>query len=151
MWHEQKVRVQKALVHGRVVFIWLHMLNNSANSWGWDQAPASTSLAKAQEQCQGYQGQTHQMQSQQQPFAADGDWGLGCHFQCDSGACRERKSEGWALCKMCHSSPCPPWADLFCVWVSLCLLFIRSSVGGVALSPAQHWDPLCSALHKQQS
>ncbi|KAI1242585.1 hypothetical protein IHE44_0000117 [Lamprotornis superbus] len=35
----------------RAVFIWLHMLIYSANSRGKGQAPASTSLAKAQEQC----------------------------------------------------------------------------------------------------
>lgn len=35
---------------GRAVFIWL-LLINSPNSQGWGQAPASLSLAKAQEQC----------------------------------------------------------------------------------------------------
>lgn len=51
MWYEQEVRVQKALVLGRAVFIGLHMLINSANFWGQGPAPASASLAKAQEQC----------------------------------------------------------------------------------------------------
>lgn len=44
-----------------------------------------------------------------------------------------------------HISPYPPWADLFCVWVLLRVLFIRSCVGGVALSPGQDCAQPCTS------
>lgn len=56
--------------------------------------------------CSGYQGQT---QGQHQPFAVDGDQGLGCHFQHDTGK--------WRLStvpNVSHSSPCPGYLGLIC-------------------------------------
>lgn len=47
MWHEQKVRVRKALALGRTVFFWVRMVTGSANSCDWGWAPAGASIAES--------------------------------------------------------------------------------------------------------
>lgn len=50
MWHEPKVRVQKALALGRAVFVWLRVLVGSASSRHRGWAPGGIGVAEAQEQ-----------------------------------------------------------------------------------------------------
>lgn len=133
MWHEQKVRAQKALVLGRAVFIWqgsIYLLVNSVNSWGQSRALATNSLTKAQEPC----------------LAATVIRAKHTKYKVSTSHLLLMGTEGWDVifsmtlvlikservkvglhekCVTQLTLPRLPWADLLCVWVSLWLLFIR--------------------------
>lgn len=153
MWHEQKVRVQTALVLGRAVFIWQHMLINSENSWAWGWAPDSTSLAKAQEQCLAAvviraKHTKHKVSTSCLLLMGTEGWDVIFSMILVLVKSGRIKVGHCAKCVTQLTLPRLPWADLFGVWVSLWLWFIRSCVGGVALSLGQDWDSPCSASHR---
>lgn len=137
MWHEQKVRVQKALALGRAGFIWPRQIIGSANSCDRDpvhQSHTNTGAAPGchcSDLCQG--PNTPKIRSAGHfLLSRTGDQGVIFSVSLvvmESGEMKVKHSTKSVQVTSIS------WADLVCLWISLLLLSVLSCVRGAALPP----------------